>query len=148
MSKLKTILDQGLLRNASDIHLLVGSYPALRVSKELVFLTNLGKITADEQRMIVRELAEGNEEILNLLDRDKILDLNYKYDAQRFRVNISYAMDVPVCTLRIIKEQLPKYESLNLPEIVRELTLKNQGLILVTGKPGAGKTTTLSALVN
>ncbi len=148
MGKLKAILDQGLLRNASDIHLLVGSYPALRVSKELVFLTNLGKITADEQRMFVRELAENNEEILTLLDKDKILDLNYKYDTQRFRVNVCYAMDVPVCTLRIIKDQLPKYESLNLPDIVRELTLKNQGLILVTGKPGAGKTTTLSALVN
>lgn len=148
MEKLKEILNQGIMRNASDIHLLVGCYPILRVSKELVPLEDLGRITTEEQRKFVIELAEEREEILDLLAKEKILDLNYKYNNQRFRVNVSYAMDVPTCTLRIIREQLPKYDSLNLPEIVRELTLKNQGLILVTGKPGSGKTTTLSALVN
>ena len=148
MDRLNMILDEGISRNASDIHLLVGCYPMLRVSKELIPLTNLGKIGPEEQRMFVMALVEEKEERLNLLSKEKILDLNYKYNNQRFRVNISYAMEVPTCTLRIIRDKLPKYESLNLPNIVRELTLKNHGLILVTGKPGSGKTTTLSALVN
>lgn len=148
MEKLDLILKEGLTRNASDVHLLVGCPPMLRIAKELTPLNNFGIITFEEQQEFVKALANNKEEVLDLLKEEKLLDLNYKYENQRFRVNISFSMDVPTCTLRIIKEQLPRFESLNLPNQVRELTLKSQGLILVTGKPGSGKTTTLSALVD
>lgn len=148
MKKLEAILEQGIVRNASDIHLLVGCYPILRIAKELISLENMNKITEEEQREFVREFTGHKEEVMEELRKEKILDLNYKFKEQRFRVNISYSMDIPTCTLRIIQDELPRFESLNLPEAIRELTLKSQGLILVTGKPGTGKTTTLNALVN
>lgn len=148
MEKLYAILDNAITRNASDIHLLVGCYPMLRVAKELTSLNNMSKITEEEQRIFVRTLVDEKEEVLNLLSKEKLLDVNYKYKEQRFRVNISYSMDTPTCTLRLIKDELPKFDTLNLPQAIKELTLKSQGLILVTGKPGAGKTTTLNALVN
>lgn len=148
MDKLNDILDQGIVRNASDIHLLVGCKPVLRISKELISLDNFSEITEEEQREFVKVFTEDKEEVYTALRKERILDMNYKYKEQRFRVNISYSMDIPTCTLRIIKSELPRYESLNLPNVIRELTLKSQGLILVTGKPGAGKTTTLNALVN
>lgn len=148
MDKLNDILDQGIVRNASDIHLLVGCKPVLRISKELNSLDNFSEITEEEQREFVKVFTEDKEEVYTALRKERILDMNYKYKEQRFRVNISYSMDIPTCTLRIIKSELPRYESLNLPNVIRELTLKSQGLILVTGKPGAGKTTTLNALVN
>jgi len=148
MEKLDVILEQGLIRNASDIHLLVGCRPILRVAKELITLDNMNVITEENQREFVKEFIESRDDVYEELRKEKILDLNYKFKEKRFRVNISYSMDIPTCTLRIIKDELPRFESLNLPEAMRALTLKNQGLILVTGKPGAGKTTTLNALVN
>ena len=57
-------------------------------------------------------------------------------------------MDAPTIAMRLIKGTLPPYESLNLPPIIRDFAFKTQGLILVTGKPGSGKSTTLSAIVN
>lgn len=148
MEKLDLILEQGLIRNASDVHLLVGCAPMFRIAKELIPANEFGIITVEEQQEFVKALANYKQEVLDLLKKEKLLDLNYKYKEQRFRVNISYSMDVPSCTLRIINEKLPRFESLNLPNQVKDLTLKSQGLILVTGKPGAGKTTTLSALID
>lgn len=148
MEKLYAILEHAITRNASDIHLLVGCHPMLRVAKELVSLNDMTIITEEEQRMFVRTLVNEKEEVIDLLNKERLLDVNFKYKEQRFRVNISYSMDIPTCTLRLIKDELPKFDSLNLPPVIRDLTLKSQGLILVTGKPGAGKTTTLNALVN
>ena len=148
MEKLDMILEQGIARNATDIHLIVGCYPLLRVSKELIELTTFSKITEDEQRLFVRILSDEDDEVIKALEKEKLLDMNYKFKDQRFRVNISFSMDEPVCTLRIIKDELPRFEMLGLPNLVKDLTLKSQGLILVTGKPGAGKTTTLNSLVN
>ena len=148
MDKLYAILDYAIARSASDIHLLVGCNPMLRVAKELMALDNMSKITEEEQREFVRILVNEKDEVLNLLSKEKLLDINYKYKEQRFRVNISFSMEEPVCTLRIIKDELPKFEMLGLPDIIRDLTLKSRGLILVTGKPGAGKTTTLNSLVD
>ena len=148
MEKLDTILEHGITRNASDIHLIVGCYPMLRVSKELIELTTLSKITEEEQIEFVKKLANYDNDVIEALGKQKLLDMNYKFKEQRFRVNISFSMDVPICTLRIIKDELPKFEMLGLPNLIKDLTLKSQGLILVTGKPGAGKTTTLNSLVN
>jgi len=148
MEMLNVILENAVVRNASDIHLLVGCHPMLRIAKELVALEEMSIITEEQQREFVKTLVNEKDEVLNLLSKEKVLDINYKYNEQRFRVNISYSMDVPTCTLRLIKDQLPRFDSLNLPQVIRDLTLKSQGLILVTGKPGAGKTTTLNALVN
>ena len=58
------------------------------------------------------------------------------------------ANEVPVFTMRLIKNELPKYEDLGVPDIVRRMTYQPQGLILVTGKTNSGKTTTLNALIN
>ena len=148
MEKLDLILKQGIMRSASDVHLLVGCPPILRIAKELTPLNEFGVITVEEQQDFVNELVNGKQEVLDLLKEERLLDLNYKYEEQRFRANVSFSMDVPTITLRIIKERLPRFETLNLPNQVRDLTLKSQGLILVTGKPGSGKTTTLSALVD
>ena len=55
---------------------------------------------------------------------------------------------MPLCTLRIIKNELPSYESLGVPDVVRRMTYQPQGVMLVTGKTNSGKTTTLNALIN
>ena len=66
----------------------------------------------------------------------------------RLRINVSCFDEMPVFTLRLIKNDLPRYEDLGVPDIVRRMTYQPQGLILVTGKTNSGKTTTLNALIN
>ena len=61
---------------------------------------------------------------------------------------MSMANEVPVFTIRIIKNELPKYEDLGVPDVVRRMMYQQQGLVLVTGKTNSGKTTTLNALIN
>ena len=88
------------------------------------------------------------------LDKDAVfretrkLDTSYEFENVRFRVNISNSFDIPVYTLRLIKNTLPTFEELGVPDIVRRMTYQPQGLILVTGKTNSGKTTTLNALIN
>ena len=88
------------------------------------------------------------------LDKDKVfketkrLDCSFEFEDIRLRVNISQTNEIPTFTLRLIKNELPKYEDLGVPDIVRRMTHQPQGLILVTGKTNSGKTTTLNALIN
>jgi twitching motility protein PilT len=93
-------------------------------------------------------LIKGNLDADETYKQNRRLDISYEHAGLRFRVNISHTEDLPVATLRIIKNELPKYEDLGVPDIVRRMTYQPQGLILVTGKTNSGKTTTLNALIN
>ena len=97
---------------------------------------------------IYDSLIKGNLDKDNIFKQNKKLDTSYEYKDIRLRVNISLSDDIPIFTLRLIRKELPKYEDLGVPDIVRRMTFQPQGLILVTGKTNSGKTTTLNALVN
>jgi twitching motility protein PilT len=90
----------------------------------------------------------GNVEKDELFKATRKLDTSYEYNDIRLRVNLSLAEDIPVATLRLIRNELPKFEDLGVPDVVRRMTYQPQGLILVTGKTNSGKTTTLNALIN
>lgn len=93
-------------------------------------------------------LIRGNIDKDNVFKKTKKLDTFLEYTDKRFRVNISLSEEIPLFTLRIIKNELPKFEELGVPDIVRRMTFQPQGLMLVTGKTNSGKTTTLNALIN
>ncbi len=147
-TKLDNIFEYAINMDASDIHLLSGCQPLVRVSKELVPIDTMDELTPEDMDEFIKQITGNKERLIDLLDEQRLLDVNYKYNTTRFRVNISFSMDVPTITMRLIKDQLPPYDSLNLPPIIKEYAVKSQGLILVTGKPGSGKSTTLSSLVN
>ena len=90
----------------------------------------------------------GNLEKDETFKRTKKLDTSFEFEEIRLRVNVSYSDEIPTFTLRLIKNELPRYEDLGVPDIVRRMTTQPQGLILVTGKTNSGKTTTLNALIN
>ena len=148
MMQVEEILKIAKEEDASDIHLISGLKPMLRIRRALVPIENLEVLTDEDMYEIYDYFIRGNIDKDNIFNETKKLDTSHEFEDIRLRVNISLANDVPIFTLRIIKSTLPKYEDLGVPDIVRNMTMQSQGLILVTGKTNSGKTTTLNALVN
>lgn len=142
------ILDIAMERDASDVHLICGNKPMLRIVRELVPIDEMEVLTPEDMNEMYDYLVRGNMEKDEVFNTTRKLDTSYEYKGIRLRVNISLSDDIPLCTLRLIKNTLPPYESLGLPDIIRRMTYQPQGLILVTGKTNSGKSTTLNALVN
>ena len=142
------VLDEAIELDASDIHLVPGNKPMLRVSRELVPVRESKILTPEYMNEIYDFLVRGNIDKDEVFNTTRKLDTSYEYKDIRLRVNISLTDDVPLCTLRLIKSELPPYESLGIPDIVRRMSYQPQGLILVTGKTNSGKTTTLNSLID
>ena len=105
-------------------------------------------LTPEDMNEIYDYLIRGNLDKDSVFRETRKLDTSYEFKNVRFRVNISNSFDIPVYTLRLIKNELPTFEELGVPDVVRRMTYQTQGLILVTGKTNSGKTTTLNALIN
>jgi len=148
MVQIDKILKEAVERNASDIHLICGLKPMLRITRDLLEVRDSDVLTEDDMSEIYDFFIRGNVDRDNLFNETKKMDMSYEYEDIRLRVNISTSNDIPVFTLRLIKSQLPKYETLGIPDVVKAVASQPQGLILVTGKTNSGKTTTLNALVN
>ena len=142
------VLDKAIELDASDVHLICGNKPMLRISRELRPIEEIEVLTEEDMSEIYDYLIKGNVDKDEIFNKTKRLDTSYEYKDIRLRVNISLSDNIPLCTLRLIKNDLPSYESLGVPDIVRRMTYQPQGLILVTGKTNSGKTTTLNALIN
>ena len=148
MIDMNKILDIAIAKDASDIHLVPGNQPMLRIARRLEPVEKSAELTDDDMMEVYDYLVKVNVEADEQYKESRRLDTSYEHAGLRFRVNISHTDNIPVATLRIIKNDLPKYEDLGLPDIVRRMTYQPQGLILVTGKTNSGKTTTLNALIN
>ena len=142
------ILDIAIEKDASDVHLIAGNKPMLRISRELKPIEEMEVLTPEDMNEMYDYLVRGNVDKDEVFNTTRKLDTSYEHKGIRLRVNISLSDDVPLCTLRLIKNTLPPYESLGLPDIIRRMTYQPQGLILVTGKTNSGKSTTLNALIN
>lgn len=142
------ILDEAIRLDASDVHLICDNRPMLRIARDLIPVENSEVLTPEDMNDIYDYLVKGNLEKDEVFNTTRKLDISYQYKDIRLRVNISLSDDIPLCTLRLIKNELPSYESLGVPDIVRRMTYQPQGLILVTGKTNSGKSTTLNALIN
>ena len=133
---------------ASDVHLVPGRKPTLRIARELKEIEDQDVLTEADMYEVYDYFIRGN------IDRDEVyketrqLDISFVFEDIRLRVNISSFDEIPIFTMRLIKNELPKFEELGIPDVVRRTMYQPQGLILVTGKTNSGKTTTLNALIN
>lgn len=148
MVQIEKILQEAKERDASDVHLICGLKPMLRIIRQLVEIKSADVLNEDDMNDIYDYFIRGNVDKDNIFNKTKKLDMSFEQDGLRLRVNVSYSNDVPTFTLRLVKNELPNYESLGIPDVVRSVINQPQGLILVTGKTNSGKTTTLNALVN
>ncbi len=148
MVNMDKIIEQAIEKDASDIHLMSGLKPMFRITRALVEAENTEILKDEDMYEIYDYIVKGNVDKDKVFTETRKLDTSYEFNDIRLRVNISYANEVPICTMRLIKNELPAYEDLGVPDIVRRMTYQPQGLILVTGKTNSGKSTTLNALVN
>lgn len=148
MINVNDIIKDAVQRKASDIHFISGLKPMLRINRDLLSVENSDIISDDDMWDIYDFFLSGNVDRDKLFREKKVLDCSAEVGDVRLRVNVSYSNSVPVITTRIIRNSLPRYEDLGVPDIVRRMTEQPQGLILVTGKTNSGKSTTLNALIN
>ena len=148
MIEMEKIIDTAIEKDASDIHLICGNKPMLRIMRDLVPIETMNVLDPEDMNEMYDYLVKGNLDKDELFSKTKKIDMSYEYKDIRLRVNISLSDETPLCTMRIIKNELPSYESLGVPDVVRKMMYQPQGLVLVTGKTNSGKTTTLNALIN
>lgn len=146
-SFIKELLDLTCLEKASDLHLSVDRYPALRITGRLVPLIKMKKITPEDSQGLAFELM--NEEQRERFLQEKEIDFSYNLeDRARFRVNIFFESGNISSALRLVPNKIPTLEELNLPSILHEFTRASQGFVLVTGPSSHGKSTTLAAMLD
>ncbi len=144
--ELKELLVLTIQKKASDLHLTENAPPILRIDGRLT-LTELPKLTReDTKKLIYSALSNDQKEIF---EKNWELDLSVAMEGlDRFRVNVHIQRGSVEAAFRRIPLEIPKIEDLGLPAIVADLARKPNGLVLVTGPTGVGKTTTMAAMID
>ncbi len=146
--KVIDLVGMGAERGASDIHLTVMRPPTLRINGKLVTLEEYPKLTPADTYKFGRELM-ADDEILQQIDEQGNADFSLSLAGLgRVRVNVYRQRGSYAIAIRLIPMEVPHIDSLGLPPICKELPLKGNGLILVTGPTGSGKSTSLAAMID
>ncbi|HXX94257.1 MAG TPA: type IV pilus twitching motility protein PilT [Planctomycetota bacterium] len=146
MTDLVEILKKALERDASDAILSADSVPCLRIHGELVRMEGAPLSGEDTQKIIYTSL---NEAQIEKFEREKELDFSFTlHGAHRFRGNVFLQRGTVAAAFRLIPSRVPQVEELGLPAVVSEFALAPQGLVLITGPTGHGKSTTQAAMIN
>ena len=146
ITDIDSILRMAIKKKASDIHLVAGQPPVLRIQGELVPL-DAPPIPAQSLRKIIYSIMSERQK--EVFETDLELDLSYMIsEGTRFRVNVHLEKGNLESAFRIIPANIQTMAELGLPSIVEELSRKKRGLIIVTGPAGCCKSTTLAAMVD
>ena len=143
---IKKLLKSVLAYGSSDLHLVAGSEPQIRIDKELRPL-NLPVLGAKDVEEMAYALIEDKQK--NDFEEDNELDFSFELDnIGRFRANYYRTIHGIACAFRMIPIDIPTLDEYGNPPIFKELIKKEKGLILVTGPTGSGKSTTLASMLH
>jgi twitching motility protein PilT len=141
------LLEQMVARGASDLHMSVGSKPAIRVRGHIERLEEIETLTAEDTQMLLYQILSSEQQKHFEIKRQ--LDFAHGVPGlARFRVNVFFQREAVGAVFRVIPEEIKTLEELGLPPSLHELAEKPRGLVLVTGPTGSGKSTTLAALID
>lgn len=146
MARLDAFLKLGREQGCSDIHLAVGTPPMIRLHGELQPI-KYRDLSRDELHDLIYEILTPEQQ--TVFDQGEDLDMSYvDEDGGRYRVNLFRKMTGVAGVFRVIPPKIPTMAELGLPPVVEKMLHANQGLVLVTGATGTGKTTTLAAMID
>ncbi|HTM63764.1 MAG TPA: PilT/PilU family type 4a pilus ATPase [Gammaproteobacteria bacterium] len=144
---IKQLLDMAVKRHASDLHILPGKPPLLRIHGELIPIENFPTLTAEETEKLI--FSTISEEQCQRFERDCVLDLAVSFsDLGHFRVSLLHQVHGISGVFRVVPITVPSFDELNLPQVIKRLLSLTQGMIIVAGATGSGKSTTLAAMVD
>lgn len=141
------LINQAIRQQASDLHLIAGNYPALRIDNEIVFI--------EDERLIDKTQLQGcldyflNDQQKSILEKNKNVSVSRDFEkGLRGRINISYQKGLPAVYVRFIPLKIRTLEDLGFPPMVRKILQSGRGLVLITGPFNSGRSTTAAALLN
>lgn len=145
--ELQQLLQLTVDQNASDLHLIAGIPPTLRVDGTLVKVPNEAVLTKEEAERLIKGALTSEQ--LERVTVNKEIDFSLPFsDKARFRVNVYFQKGTIAAAFRRIPLSIPTIDELRLPAICHQFAKLRQGFILVTGPTGHGKSTTLAAILN
>jgi twitching motility protein PilT len=143
--KIAGLLDFGIQKGSSDLHLIVNSAPILRVDDRLIEFKDIAPFTPESMKLAL----EGffNSGGLEELQEVKEVDFSFSHRNYRFRANIYYQKGDLAASFRLIPNEIRTFTELGLPPIIERFVSSSQGFVIVTGPAGHGKSTTLASMV-
>ncbi len=144
---IREILQRAAQCQASDIHIKAGVAPAFRIHRKLQVQRDLPVCTAEDVQGFLEEITSPDLRTTFLRDQE----LDFGYDAEgiaRFRVNAYFQSGSISLVFRLVRTKIPTLEDLGLPEVCKELVMKKDGLLILTGPTGCGKSTTMAAMLS
>ena len=146
MADVEDLLKSMQLRKGSDLHLVAGDPPRMRVNGDLLTVENRPLENAELETALLNIMTSAHKHQFQVHDS---ADFAHEIpEVARFRVNVFRHLNGIGAVFRGIPSQALTLDDLNMPQAVRDLTRAMQGLILVTGKTGSGKSTTLAAMID
>jgi len=146
MLNINSLLKLTMERKASDLHIVVNSPPIIRIDGKL-YPTDLEVLSPDDTKQLIYSILNDDQKAI--FEKDKELDFSFAIEGMdRFRVNIHYQRGNVEAAFRRIPAKIPTIEELGLPDVVYDFVRKPNGLVLVTGPTGMGKSTTLAAMID
>src|SRR2546426_3214348 len=147
LTSIDDLLEQMVALGASDLHVTVGSPPALRVRGSIVRIDGTDQFTPDDTRSLLYRILSSEQQKQFELNRQ--LDFAYAMPGlARFRVNVYYQREAVGAAFRLIPQEIKTLEELSLPPVLPPLAERPRGLVVVTGPTGSGKSTTLAAVID
>lgn len=144
---IEVLLEECIKHNASDLHLQAGLPPVLRIDGVLRPMTTYPVLDDMMVQQLVFSTLDANQKVI--LKKDKEFDYSFAFgDLGRFRVNAFYERGNMAAAFRLIPNMIRSIEDLGLPGVVATFADRPNGLVLVTGPTGSGKSTTLAALID
>ena len=145
--RLSELLDIVIKEGGSDLHVFAGGPPMLRVSGTLIPLSTYPALTSIETEAMLKSVVPENR--WNSFLENQTIDISYSHNADaRFRINGYFVQGAVAIALRLIPHAIHTFAELNLPPVLDVFTQREQGLFLVVGPVGQGKSNTLAAMID
>lgn len=145
--EMNNLLAASIKHKASDLHILPGLTPFLRIDGDLVPMKDASVLTPDVTKTLIYSILNEEQQAELVKDRQFEIAISVEHIGN-FRVSVYHQLRGVAAVFRIIPEVVPTFDELQLPSVLKSLLVLSNGLILITGPAGSGKSTTMAAMID